>query len=152
MALDVKEISQRLEVSKKTIYKYLKKYDEVLKPFLSTGDKNQKVLNEKGYNLLLKFIDKPEENKSNDKRYIELLERQIEDLKKDKEDLKADKDQLNKLLDQQQQLHLKLQNNIKLLEVNADSHKENNQSDVSQEGNQQKEPQGLFEKLKDIFR
>ena len=155
---DVKEIAKRLDVTKKTVYKYLKKHDEVLKPYCSKGNKNQKVLSQKGYDLLLELINNENDNiKSHDYKgkYIELLEQKINDLQQDKEYLKKQNDKLvsdlSKFADQQQQLQLDLQKKIKLLDVDDNSHKENNQSDVSQEENQQSEPKGLLEKLKDLF-
>jgi transposase len=137
--LDVKEISKKLNISKKTVYKYLKKYDDMLDPFISIGNNKQKILSEKGYILLLQLTEQqePKQKKkninsdinNNQEKYIQMLESNIRDLKKDKEDLKNDKDNLIKLLDQQQQLHLSLQNNIKLLEVNEDSQKQNDKVD-----------------------
>ena len=158
--LDVKEISQRLGVSKKTVYKYLKKYDDVLKEYLSTGSKNQKVLSKQGYDLLVKLIEQPTEKEQptdhghdkNDERYIKLLESQIKDLKDDKEKLYSANERLHKELDQQQQLHLQLQNNIKLLEVNADTHKQKEQDNETPTAEQGNESKGLFDKLKDIFK
>jgi AcrR family transcriptional regulator len=156
---DVKEISKRLGVSKKTVYKYFKKYDDVLKEYLSIGNKYQKVLNNKGYNLLVRLIEQPteEKNKSGqdhdnkDNRYIELLESQIKDLKADKEKLYSANEKLHQELDQQQQLHLQLQNNIKLLEVNVDTHKQEEQVDDTATAEQGNEPKGLLDRLKGFF-
>jgi transposase len=145
--LDVKEISKKMGVSKKTVYKYLKIYDDMLEPFISIGNRNQKLLNEKGYKLFLKLTDQQEEKEKNDghdTKYIELLESQVKDLKDDKESL-------IRLLDQQQQLHLSLQNNIKLLEVNADRHKDSTQVDEVMKEKQAKSGQSFISKIKDIF-
>jgi len=146
--LDVKEISKKMGVSKKTVYKYLKIYDDMLEPFISIGNRNQKLLNEKGYKLFIKLTDHQEEKEKNidghDTKYIELLENQVKDLKDDKENL-------IRLLDQQQQLHLSLQNNIKLLEVNADRHKHSTQVDEVMKEEQGKSGQSFISKIKDIF-
>jgi len=145
--LDVKEISKKMGVSKKTVYKYLKIYDDMLEPYTSIGKNNQKLLDEKGYKLFLKLTDQQEEKKKNDghdTKYIELLESQVKDLKDDKESL-------IRLLDQQQQLHLSLQNNLKLLEVNADSNKDSTQVDEVMKEKQAKSGQSFISKIKDIF-
>ena len=145
--LDVKEISKKMGVSKKTVYKYLKIYDDMLEPYTSIGKNNQKLLDEKGYKLFLKLTDQQEEKEKNDghdTKYIELLESQVKDLKDDKESL-------IRLLDQQQQLHLSLQNNLKLLEVNADSNKDSTQVDEVMKEKQAKSGQSFISKIKDIF-
>ena len=66
-------------------------------------------------------------------------------------DLKDDKESLIRLLDQQQQLHLSLQNNLKLLEVNADSNKDSTQVDEVMKEKQAKSGQSFISKIKDIF-
>ena len=145
--LDVKEISKKMGVSKKTVYKYLKIYEDMLEPYTSIGKNNQKLLDEKGYKLFLKLTDQQEEKEKNDghdTKYIELLESQVKDLKDDKESL-------IRLLDQQQQLHLSLQNNLKLLEVNADSNKDSTQVDEVMKEKQAKSGQSFISKIKDIF-
>jgi transposase len=146
--LDVKEISKKMGVSKKTVYKYLKIYDDMLEPYTSIGKNNQKLLNEKGYKIFIKLTDQQEEKEKNvnghDTKYIELLESQVKDLKDDKESL-------IRLLDQQQQLHLSLQNNLKLLEVNADSNKDSTQVDEVMKEKQAKSGQSFISKIKDIF-
>ncbi|MEA1974052.1 MAG: helix-turn-helix domain-containing protein [Bacillota bacterium] len=156
--IDVKEMSKRLDVSRKTVYKYLKKYNKEINHHISKGKNNQKILSEKGFKLLLELIDKkeqiPKESTDNDhdNKYIELLERQLKDKENQIADLKVDKNHLIKLLDQQQQLHLQLQNNIKLLEVNADKHNQKKQVDEIPTAPQENESKGLFDRLKVLFK
>lgn len=168
----VDEISKLLGVSDKTIYRYLRKHKKTLEKEIRKNENNKKAITKKGLEQLAKLegkkikwpeIKRKEKSKQvhEEKYYIKLLESQVKDLKdkiaevkKDKnnqiEDLKADKDNLIKLLDQQQQLHQQLQNNIKLLEVNADKQKEQVKKTPTAE--YRNEPKGLFDKLKDIFK
>lgn len=132
---DVKQVANILEVSKKTVYKYLKDHEKELQEYISSK-KRKKIINNQGLEVLAKLSDRQDklndyiqkqqndkgvtttkdklkENQSKDNDYIELLKETIENLEKDKQDLKQDKQDLKKqineltrLLDQQQQLTL----------------------------------------------
>jgi SMC interacting uncharacterized protein involved in chromosome segregation len=114
----VKELAERYDVTKKTMYKHIKHED--IQPYLFTDERGLKLMPE-GLDLLNVImannsIKKPIETTTPDinenlhqvvnAEYINALKEQIEELKKDKDELRQDKEKLYIELQEQRQLML----------------------------------------------
>jgi transposase len=170
---DVKQIANILDVSKKTVYKYLKDHEKELKEYISSK-KRKKVIDHKGLKVLARLSDRQDklnsyiqkqqgskgvttdkeklkENQGQDNDYIELLKDTIKDLKQDKQDLKDQVNQLQKLLDQQQQLTL-----LDKPKQEKEKDKDKKQTDdTTPEQEKETDPEvkkGLFSSLKNLFK
>ena len=123
----MKEIADILEVSKPTLFRYLKA-NSIQETFKK---QNANMYDETTTNVIIEGFKKEKEDnhfnqlrndETTDKMVIEGLKEQIDLLKKHDEEQKEQIKKLHELLDQQQQLLLyEQQKNTKLIEENIDT-------------------------------
>lgn len=156
MTKTVKILAEELHVTPQYIQKIIKNLPETNKPTL---EKHRYIINKKAEKLILKEINSPRKQQTNQQQtnqteeLVSSLKNQITYLKqqiniKDKQinELQKQNSQTQKLVDQEQQLHLADQKRIDQLEQPTESNQHTDQT-TNKNDNQQEEKKGFFERL-----